>query len=265
MNLNHKLLPRYIQYANQLQLQIQKGELRTGDKLPSQQELASRFGTTLMTIRKALNILEEEGLVRIDHGVGTFVTSPNLEEDRYRLFSLSTEMQSRQLGASTIQIVDSRPQISHGPASRALRLGESSNVCTLDRLRLLHGQPFVFQRSFLPVRFAKLIQSYDPSSSLYERLLEETGQPVTMAKEFLQPINLNDEQAALLRAATGEAAWLSVRVSSIQDGTPVVYDEAILKQDKFVVTLEHLGKRTNCQLRMVEEESSDIFAYLLAD
>jgi len=46
---------------------------------------------------------------------------------------------------------------------------------------------------------------------------------------------------------------------------PLVYDEAILTQESFVITVEHMGKRTNCQLNMIEESSPDVFTYLLEE
>ncbi len=258
-------LPRYIKFANQLQQYIVSGEFLPGSKLPSQRELAQQFGTTLMTIRQALNILEDNGLIRTEHGVGTFVMSPHLQEGQFQLLSLSNEMKQRPLGVTETQILSVESDVHHDKARQALKLSENSTVNLLERIRIMNGIPFAYQCSFLPPQLASIALNYTSSSSLYGLLQKETGQALTMAKEYLAPIILSSKQAALLQVKAGEPAWLSVRISSTQDGTAIVYDEAILKCDRFVVTVEHTGRRANCQLKMLDENSPEIFSYLIGD
>ncbi len=265
MNTTDKLLPRYIKLANQLQHHINEGELVPGEKLPPQRELAEKFGTTLMTIRKALNVLETEGLIRTEHGVGTFVVSPHLQEDQFQLLSLSNEMKQRSFAGAETQVLGIEHDIQHDKAKQALKLPKRSAVSSLARLRIINGVPFAYQQSFLPPQLAQVAQAYTPNASLYDLLQEETGQAITMAKEYLTPLVLSEEQAKLLQCQVGDPAWLSVRISSTQEGVPVVYDEAILKQDYFVITVEHMGRRANCQLKMLDENSPDIFTYLVED
>ncbi|MCZ6538879.1 MAG: response regulator [Chloroflexi bacterium] len=67
---------RYVSIANDLQRQIESGEVRTGEKLPSQHEMAKRYGVSLTTLRSAVDLLEQRGLVRSAHGLGTFARAP---------------------------------------------------------------------------------------------------------------------------------------------------------------------------------------------
>lgn len=265
MNHTDKFLPRYIQFANQIQAQITGGTFAPGEMLPSQRDLAEQFGTTLMTIRKAINVLEEEGLLRSEHGVGTFVTKPDLQEEQYQLLSVSTEMNQRPIGETETRVLRIVPNVTHPRASLALRLPKNNALILLERLRIRNGIPFAYQRSFLPPQFAEMIQGYTPTSSLYTLLHNETGQAMAMAKEFLQPIILTPEDADLLHGNHGDPAWLSIRVSSTQEGVPLVFDEAILTQESFVLTVDHIGKRTNCQFNMLDETSPDVFNYLMEE
>ncbi|MEW5960645.1 MAG: UTRA domain-containing protein, partial [Chloroflexota bacterium] len=107
--------------------------------------------------------------------------------------------------------------------------------------------------------------SYSAGVSLYEHLHQQAGQIVTMAKEILRPIVLTPDQAAPLQGQAGELAWLSIRVSFNRDGTPIVYDEAVLRGDRFVITMERLGKRTNCQLNLSDDNLPETLAFLLED
>lgn len=262
MIVSTKQLPRYLKFAQQLQAHISSGQYRPNDKLPSQRELAERFGTTLMTIRKGLNILAEEGAIRIEHGVGTFVNSPNLAEDDFQLLSFSHTLQQRPLSDTFTRPLEVRSNVTHLKAQQGLKLTKGTSVSFLSRLRLLDGTPFAYQQSYLPPTLHTVAEAYSPQSSLYQMLHEATGQAVTMAREIVMPIVLSAEQAAQLKSQSGDPAWLSIRISATADGTPILYDEAILKHDHFVITLEHSGQRTTCQLQMVDSQSPDIFDYL---
>src|SRR2546429_2371039 len=65
--------PAYQRIADELRAAIAGGSLRPGDKVPSERELAQRYGTAHMTIRQAVELLKEEGLVTTRRGVGSFV------------------------------------------------------------------------------------------------------------------------------------------------------------------------------------------------
>jgi DNA-binding transcriptional regulator YhcF (GntR family) len=67
-------LPAYQRIAQRLRRAIAEGRVGPGGKLPSERELASREGVSLMTARRALTELEREGLARRRVGAGTFAT-----------------------------------------------------------------------------------------------------------------------------------------------------------------------------------------------
>ena len=73
--------------ADDLRAAIESGELTAGQKLPSERDLAARYGTARNTAREAFRLLEAAGLVDIEHGSGVFVHRPapliRLGSDRY--------------------------------------------------------------------------------------------------------------------------------------------------------------------------------------
>ncbi|MDP0496331.1 MAG: GntR family transcriptional regulator [Verrucomicrobiota bacterium JB024] len=66
-------MPKYDKIQRALRKQIQDGALKAGSQLPPQNDLAKKFGASLLTLRQALGILEKEGLIARIHGRGTFV------------------------------------------------------------------------------------------------------------------------------------------------------------------------------------------------
>jgi GntR family transcriptional regulator len=65
--------PRYRQLAAILRGQIERGELRPGDRLPSQVTLVQEYGVARMTAGKAIQVLVDEGLAVVVPGMGTYV------------------------------------------------------------------------------------------------------------------------------------------------------------------------------------------------
>jgi DNA-binding GntR family transcriptional regulator len=65
----------YVQLADDLAARIERGEYPVGSRLPSEAELAEHYGTAKMTVRRALEVLRERGLVRTLHGRGSVVVT----------------------------------------------------------------------------------------------------------------------------------------------------------------------------------------------
>jgi DNA-binding GntR family transcriptional regulator len=63
----------YVQLADDLAARITRGEFPLGSRLPSEAALAEHYGTAKMTVRRAMEILRERGMVRTLHGRGSVV------------------------------------------------------------------------------------------------------------------------------------------------------------------------------------------------
>ena len=74
-----RIRPAYHQIAEQIRSLILRGTLQPGEQLPSEEQMASRFGVSRNTTREALRMLTSQGLVRTSRGVsgGTFVALPD--------------------------------------------------------------------------------------------------------------------------------------------------------------------------------------------
>lgn len=73
--------PKYVDVATSLMEDISAGRYKVGDCLPSQNELAKRFGITPMTARKALGVLKDRKIAKASSGRGTFVASSRIDDD----------------------------------------------------------------------------------------------------------------------------------------------------------------------------------------
>src|SRR5688572_29220841 len=107
----------YLGIANRLRQQIAGGKLRPGAQLPAIALLSAQSAATPITIRRALRHLEEEGLIRVEHGVGTFVADWAAGHDLLPSFSADLAAQNQQ--AETIVLAREHP-VTREAAAKAL-------------------------------------------------------------------------------------------------------------------------------------------------
>lgn len=89
------MIPIYEQLINQIKGLIKTGILKENDSLPSVRSLASDLKISALTVKKAYDYLEEEGIVKTIHGKGTYVTFVNeelIKEEQIRIFEEELEL-----------------------------------------------------------------------------------------------------------------------------------------------------------------------------
>src|ERR1700751_4036311 len=141
-------IPAYRRIQGQIRQVIQTGELKPGDLVASERELARRHSVSLMTARHALASLEREGMVERRRGVGTFVAAPKIHFNK--LMSYTEQMGSRRLTSASkvlmVEVIDDEED-----ATARLSLAQRSRVLKLERLRhAAGGDPFALETCYLP-------------------------------------------------------------------------------------------------------------------
>jgi GntR family transcriptional regulator, transcriptional repressor for pyruvate dehydrogenase complex len=109
----------YEQIVDQVEKSILGGELKPGDKLPAERELAEQFNVSRTAIREAVKTLTQKGLIEVRPGRGTFVTNSTSSVVRHSI-GLLVKIESAR---STLDLVEVReilePEIAAMAASRA--------------------------------------------------------------------------------------------------------------------------------------------------
>ena len=240
---------RPLRIAEHLRQAIIDQSLPAGARLPGQREMAHEYATTLMTIRHALALLEAEGLIRFEHGVGTFVTDIGLDPDDLQLASFGETGTATAL-QTVVRLLD--PAV-HAPEQACLlNLPSETPIMLLERLRLLAGEPIVVQQSYMPPAFSELVLAFRPDVSLYRQLQAQFGERAAVSRETLQPVALTAAQASLLARPTGAPAFRSCRLTLNLQSRPLVYDEALLVGDRWMLVGDRLGRRGDWTMRLDE-------------
>jgi GntR family transcriptional regulator len=182
MSGNHRNgTPVYKRIQNAIRKRIDASELRPGDAVASERELARTHKVSLMTARHALAGLEREGIVERRRGAGTFVAAPKIHFNK--LMSYTEHMSSRGLVPKSrvlvAKIVDDEQEV----AAR-LRLPATSPLVKIERLRLTEEDPFALETCYLPAtEFSSLASSPLARVSLFSTLERDFGLELAYADE----------------------------------------------------------------------------------
>lgn len=125
--------PLYINVYDELLLQITKGEYPVGSRLPSEPDLASRLGISRATLRQALALLQDDGLVRNIRGKGNFVIDSFYKQEGAQLEKLSNPMHKCHI--STFDRIDTNYRLDKETEyTKQVLKRDSSTVVALERL-----------------------------------------------------------------------------------------------------------------------------------
>lgn len=193
---------RYAQLAQDLRQRIIGGEWSAGAAIPSETDLAHRFGVALGTVRQAVAMLAAEGIIQRVHGKGTFVTQGLNGPSLLRFFRFRGPAD----GPPTAQI--RRCQTVRLRAAEAQALGQRTGdgALRVKRVRLLAGKPVLAEDILLPMdRFAALreLAPGDWEDLLYPMLARLCGVTVARAADELTFGHLDAATAALLDLPEG--------------------------------------------------------------
>lgn len=180
-------VPLYLQLKAAIASRIAHGELHPHDKLPSERELCRDFGVSRMTVRQALSILTQEGLVYTQPGKGIFVAEPSSDLDvRVSLAGFSEDIRRTGARPSSI-LLEARLCQATPELAKALQVAKGEEVVRVERLRMVNNVPLVLQTAYLPHRLCPNILQHNLAvESLIHILEKEYGLHLVRAEQVVR-------------------------------------------------------------------------------
>lgn len=168
----HSSVPLYSQLYHRLVEKITSGDLKAGDRLPPERELAEGLKVSRITARQAIDALVEKGLVYREQGRGTFVAEARMR-GLIGFTSFSDDLRSRGLHPSSQVLVQKLVSVDE-ETRKVLKLGSEDQALHLVRVRMADGKPVALQSSFIPARLVPGLEQEDMrDQSLYSILREK--------------------------------------------------------------------------------------------
>lgn len=231
----HSGIPLYHQIQQRLLEQIQSGELKPGEPLPSIERIAGRMGVSQMTVRQAVRALCDMGVIYSRQGKGTFISAIKLERDFRQVLSFTEETEARGARPSST-VLGFRLQEPTPPVKEALMLSDGEQVFSLRRVRYGNSMPMGIECSYIPALLCPgLMESYDPTTSLYQELAEHHGIQMMVTDEVIEVGKASAEEARLLHIAAKAPIFLFTRVSYMEGGMPAEYVKSVYPGERYKV------------------------------
>src|SRR5262245_37985593 len=220
------------QIAESLSADLRTGQLKAGAQLPTELELAERFAVNRHTVRRALAMLADQGILRIEQGRGTFVNATTIDYvlGRRTRFSANLHAQGRGPGH---RLLSAEAATASGSVAADLRLREGAPVMRIETLGVADGVPMSYGISEFPLpRFAGIDDAYRRLGSVTEALRELGVTDYTRKITRLLARMPSEREAHYLDQSVGRPVLQSEAVNVDARGRPTHHSLAVFAGDR---------------------------------
>ncbi|MDV3124868.1 GntR family transcriptional regulator [Mycobacterium sp. 21AC1] len=220
------------QVADVLRHQIFDGAYAQG--LPAEGELAAEFFVSRNTVREALGVLKNEGLIDRGTKVGTHVTVRKYDHGLDALVGLKETFKDYGEVRNEVRAV---LQLAAPPAvARKLNLEPGAQVVFIERLRYLAELPLSLDLTYLVPDIGEQVMAYPLETNDVFTLIEQvTGQRLGTATIALEAVSADPHSAATLAVPDGAALLMAERLTSLDDGRPVDLEYIRMRGDRITM------------------------------
>lgn len=196
-------LPRYYQVYLTLRDWIHNGNYRSGTQLPTESDLCETFGVSRITVRKAVDMLVTDKLIRREQGRGTFVTgndaTPQLTGDMGQLLKRLDALALR----SEVRDVDISQQVADEDTRLDLGLENNSDVTCVSLVRVLQGKTIGRSRTYFPADLNVEISPEELNSFSMVSVLDRNGIEIISADQLIGATLADMQDATVLNCTVG--------------------------------------------------------------
>lgn len=195
-------LPLYIQVKSRIEEDV-IGRLRPNDLIPSEHVLMEKYDVSRTTIRKALEQLNQEGIVYKKHGIGTFVSEEKMRQQLANYSGFSRQMEK--MGYTIKYTVLEQTIIPcNNELAKRLDISLNEKVFFLKRKATRNGENINFTQSYIPYKYVKDIEKYNfGENSLYHILEVVYRIQITQTTRGIEAILADYESAEILNIKEG--------------------------------------------------------------
>lgn len=221
---------------NEIKFRIDNGLWASGSMIPTEAELCEMFDVSRITIRKALDTLNKEGMIRKVQGKGTFVSSVlnsgcSTEGFSEHMASIGIKVTSKLISATL--------ELPHPEIAKKLFIKEADEkVWHFKRVRIVMDQPIAIMDSFVRKNIGDRMLEMDISDKSFFALYKEiTGEKVSDNIGSVTAIIPEKQDCDLLEVEYPSAQLLYKSIAYLESGTPIQFDYSIFNSKRYAFTI----------------------------
>ena len=223
---------RYHQIAEELRARVSSGEYAAGRLLPSESDLSAEFSVSRVTVRKALELLRDEGLVSARQGFGWFVAGETVRQPLARLSTIEDQMRDSGVKPER-RVLEFAFEKAPRDVARALGAQQTLRV---KRVNMADGDPFAIVTVWCAADLAQHLSRADVERSPFYELLDV---PLSGASQTIGADAATADEATLLKVPNGSPVLRCVRTTTDTAGRVVLVSHHVFPghRTEFVVDL----------------------------
>lgn len=231
------MIPAYIQIHDQIKDEIDQKIWKIGQRLPSERDLAEKFHVSRMTLRQAITLLVEEGVLERRVGSGTFVASTRVQE-KMRGTTSFTEIMKAQGKVPSSQVISYKRTIPSLQEVEKLGIDKTETIIRMERVRYADGVPVVYEVASIPEKFIKNFKREEITSHFFQTM-EEHGYRIGKSQQTIYARLAKEKIAQYLEIPKGHAILGLTQVSYLDNGTAFEYVKSQYVGERFEFYLEN--------------------------
>lgn len=223
--------PLYHQITLHLQSLVSRGILKPGDQLPTERLLADETGVSRMTVRQAMSSMVTEGWCERRRGRGIFVRNRPVIIDAKSFEGFTANMARQALSAKTV-VLKCEVKIPPEWVTELIDLGDSGLSVEIQRLRVIGGNPAIFETEWFSSERFPGLETNDFRRSLYGILEKKYGVQIATTTDVLNAHLPSEEERRLLQIENVPVI-VRKRVGQTEDGTPIEVVRSAYHPDRY--------------------------------
>ena len=232
---NNNAVPLYHQLADIIREQIFMQEYKQGDRLPSERQFAKEYNISVITSRKALSKLEEEGLIERIQGKGTFVAIKKYNRNLSKFVSFTEMCKSIGVKPGSKEI-EKKIIVPDQNIVVKLEIPVDSQSVYISRLRYVDNEPMVIEKNYFTLDYAYLLnQNLD--KSLFEILKNKSGFVIVDSHKTIEIVRSNIEESNLLNIPVNSPIILIESIAYLKEGKVGYVGKQLINGERFKLTL----------------------------
>lgn len=231
-------VPLYEQIKNIIEQQIKNGELKEGEKIPSERELCEIYDVSRITVRQAIALAENEGLLYRSQGMGTFVAKPKIKQELTRVNTFETSLAQHGFVAST-KLLKAEATPNSIYLAKLLDIPISEKIFNLQLMGLGDEEPIVYYNSYFSYYLGQKMhktaldasQKNKPFSTLDLYASQSDVTPTQIEQTY--EATVSDESLSDVLKVPQRSPIFSVTSIVYAHDKPIEYREAFYRGDKY--------------------------------
>lgn len=217
-------IPYYYQIEQKIKEAIKKGELKPEQFIPPERELSEEFNVSRITIRKALEGLSTEGIIRKIKGRGAIIAKPKIEGQLFnRLIGTYQDLKDKGFKI-TNKILDFKVIEPGESVKKELNLLPKEKVYRFERIRFLDKEPYHYSKTFIP---QKICPDFDHNLLIERSLINVLGKnyklKIYKVRRVLEAGIASREESELFKIKMGSPILTFYNTAFLKKGTPIEY------------------------------------------